>query len=282
MSKLISVGFIRLRKSHAFPISLGLLLAYGAVNIMGAVESRRLSGIGYPFEIYFFDYAPMMAFVMAVFVGMFLGTEYSDGTIRNKLIVGHGRGAVYLSNFLVCSAGGILMCLVYLPVMILAGIWFVWWHFPDHIEGILLQFALSLFIIVAYAAVYTLIAMLVSSKSTAIVAGIVAAVVMMMLADHADSRLSAYAFGMEMVISADGSMDFREGEPNPNYISDKNTRALYEFAYDVNPVGQALQLANQDTELDMERMYRWPFLAAAVTVAVTGAGVFLFGKKDIK
>lgn len=41
-----------------------------------------------------------LSFFCPIFCSMFIGTEYSDGTIRNRLIVGHTRKSIYLSNFL--------------------------------------------------------------------------------------------------------------------------------------------------------------------------------------
>ena len=47
----------------------------------------------------FFGCALFIGIVMAVFCSLFIGTEYSEGTIRNKIIIGQKRGTVYLSNF---------------------------------------------------------------------------------------------------------------------------------------------------------------------------------------
>ncbi|MGY3662454.1 MAG: hypothetical protein ACXAHE_00930 [Roseburia sp. 1XD42-69] len=44
---------------------------------------------------------------------MFLGTDYSDGTIRNKLTVGHTRTNIYLANLIVTFAAGLLIMCVW-------------------------------------------------------------------------------------------------------------------------------------------------------------------------
>ena len=56
----------------------------------------------------------MSGVVLSAFCSLFVGAEYSDGTIRNKIAVGHSRAAVYLANLVTCSAAGVLICLGYI------------------------------------------------------------------------------------------------------------------------------------------------------------------------
>ena len=53
-----------------------------------------------------FKEAPFFA---AVFSSLFLGTEYSNGTLRNKLMIGSGRTSIYLSNLICTVSGGLLI-----------------------------------------------------------------------------------------------------------------------------------------------------------------------------
>ena len=50
-------------------------------------------------ETAFFQFAMLMGVVTAVVVSMNVGTEYGDGTIRNKLVLGLSRTQIYLSKF---------------------------------------------------------------------------------------------------------------------------------------------------------------------------------------
>ena len=50
-----------------------------------------------------------MGLVAAILTSMFIGSEYSDGTIRNKLVVGHSRMRIYLANLIVCSVACVLI-----------------------------------------------------------------------------------------------------------------------------------------------------------------------------
>ena len=56
-----------------------------------------------------------------MFSCLFLSVEYAEGTIRNKLTVGHTRREVYLSSFLTVFAACVCMALAWL-VGSLAGV----------------------------------------------------------------------------------------------------------------------------------------------------------------
>lgn len=45
----------------------------------------------------------ILGIVFSVVVSMYIGTDYSDGTIRNKIVVGKSRWCIYFSNFLICT-----------------------------------------------------------------------------------------------------------------------------------------------------------------------------------
>ena len=65
--------------------------------------------IPYTFEDGLFVIETIMILVIAVFVSLFFGTEYSDGTLRNKLIGGYTRGQIYVSQFIVNAAAFIFL-----------------------------------------------------------------------------------------------------------------------------------------------------------------------------
>ena len=60
--------------------------------------------------------------IQAPFLSVYLGTEFSEGTIRNKLVAGHSRPAVYLSNLILCAIAGVLLCLGYIAAVLAVGL----------------------------------------------------------------------------------------------------------------------------------------------------------------
>lgn len=104
MSKLLSAGFIRLRKDKIFWIALIFMFGAGVFfPVMRYIDMQK-SGYINNIDNGFFACALFIGVVMAVFCSLFIGTEYSDGTIRNKVVIGQKRTSIYLSNLIICSS----------------------------------------------------------------------------------------------------------------------------------------------------------------------------------
>ena len=102
MSKLLSANFIRLKKDKFFWSGLVFMLAAGIFfPVMRYMDMRQTQTIN-RIDNGFFGCALFIGIVMAVFCILFIGREYSEGTIRKKIIIGQKRGTVYLSNFITC------------------------------------------------------------------------------------------------------------------------------------------------------------------------------------
>lgn len=99
MSKLLSANFIRLKKDKFFWSGLVFMLAAGIFfPVMRYMDMRQTQTIN-RIDNGFFGCALFIGIVMAVFCSLFIGTEYSEGTIRNKIIIGQKRGTVLFVKF---------------------------------------------------------------------------------------------------------------------------------------------------------------------------------------
>ena len=69
------------------------ILACSIVNMRSGCRQATLdmSEFNYTLDHFYFAGMPFIGIFIAAFIGLLLGTEYSDGTMRNKLIVGHTR-----------------------------------------------------------------------------------------------------------------------------------------------------------------------------------------------
>lgn len=111
MSRLFVSTFFRMLKKIVFWILLICMFAYGVYSASNAASEANG---GFALDGCFFDFAPFMGLVAAILTSMFIGSEYSDGTIRNKLVVGHSRMRIYLANLIVCSVACVLISLAYI------------------------------------------------------------------------------------------------------------------------------------------------------------------------
>ena len=94
MRKLLRADFARLWRDKIFWLALTAMAAAGQFCFWARFQSFR-EGYAAPLEDPFMVYVPVAAIVLSALCALFIGVDYSDGTIRNKLIAGHGRASVY-------------------------------------------------------------------------------------------------------------------------------------------------------------------------------------------
>ena len=106
MLKLLRADFFCLRRNRAFWLCAAAAFALSSVCMLQASGDSAQT-----LEQHLLQVFPFLPILHAAFVSLFLGLEYQDGTLRNKLIVGHSRKCVYLSRLLVSiiGCGGILL-----------------------------------------------------------------------------------------------------------------------------------------------------------------------------
>lgn len=286
MIKLLSANFLRLRKTNLIWGSLGICVGLGALAALG--EFRFQVSVGADLSVpevaqykallekQFFKYAAFIGILAAEFISLFLGTEYSDGAIRNKIAVGHSRVSIYLANLitgfaasLMCMAGYMLSCLaVGAPLL-------GWFTKPAPL--LLCAIAGSVLMLAAFCAVFSFVAMNCSKKSTSVVICLLGVFALLIAAVYLNGRLDAPEFITGYELSVNGEIVDAVPEPNPNYLTGAK-REAYQFLYDLLPTGQSLQY----TMLNFTDPARLMGLAAAVCAVFTVAGAALFRRKDLK
>ena len=102
MRKLITANFHRFSKDRFSWCVLGIvvILSLGNVfNSVGSFETMAASGYAVSLDEYYFNQAPLIGAFLALLISMFLGTEFSEGTIRNKLCIGHRGGQATIAHY---------------------------------------------------------------------------------------------------------------------------------------------------------------------------------------
>lgn len=228
-------------------------------------------------------FGTVAAVLLSALVPLFIGTDYSDGAIRNKLIVGARRGHVYFSKLLTCLAALLLLDLAFLiPFLSLAlpllGPFF------HGVNATVVTALYSMAMQVAFTALYVLLAMLFQSKAHSAVLCMALCMALLgsgLLLKAKLEEPKMYPPRMEFRVGerglADGEFVEHPEEPNPNYV-DGAARHVMEFFYHFSPGGQAMELSIANGQ----RLWLMPLYSGIILVSSTVAGLLLFHRKDLK
>lgn len=279
MSKLIYANLVRMIKSKIFWVSEVFLAGYSIfVYGMGMINVRNNSlMIDRGWTIYFFNEMLFIHVVMAVFIPFFIGVEYSDGTIRNKIAVGHTRTDIYLANVIVCYAAGLLQFITYSIVSVFSSLFLIGPYALTSMGQISWRVGSSLFIILAYTAAFSLIAMLDANKARAVVLELVLALVFVMLTTQIWGDLQEPEMTNRVVMADTGEKVLEENIPNSKYVSGTK-RVVYEWIDAFLPEDQAMYVIDSEAAFSM----RAPLCMLGESVVLIAAGVYLFQRKDIR
>lgn len=278
MRKLLSANFRRLWKNPVFWIAfIGMLCASILFTCMTYRTSlQRPADEALYLEDVLFNLLPMMAFVCAVVVTLFLGTEYEEHTIRNKLIVGHTRRQVYYSNYITCLAASEAI----LGVVLLSSGLLGYVFFRETMLGWqqIAFLILCCFLLTAvFSAMCTGFAMNISSRAFDLVITLGFILCLLCLASYVEGALLEGEMTYSGVSFTENGVEYGDLVENPAYVGGPARTAL-ELLYDLLPTGQAIQMNNSE----FERCARWPVLSAVMLIVSTVLGWISFRKRDIR
>ena len=278
MRKLLSANFSRLWRSKIFwivELGMGLwgLVMFGLVlhNTSEIGESWMQSNA----HIYFFYVLLYIGAVMAVFTSLFIGTEYADGTICNKLAVGHSRWAVYLANLLVvCVASILFYCTHFLASLVC--IPFVGGKLYSYLAQPLLCFFFGIVIILCYGALFTMVAKLDSAKARCAVASLLLSLALIFGGLMVYGSVTMEETKVQMVLMEDGSYE-RQIVPNPRYLTGTK-RVIFDCIDACLPGSQGFHVASGEETPDGKSA----ICLLGLSCTLTAIGITLFKKKDIR
>lgn len=286
MRNLLSANFLRLRKNMPFWVSVAVCVVLGALAAFGEFRFQVSTGadLSVPevsqykalLEGQFFNYASFIGILAAALIALFLGTEYSDGAIRNKVMTGHSRLSIYFANLITGFAASLACMAAYMASCLAVGAPLLGW-FTKPASLLLTAIVGSVVMLAAFCAIFTFVTMNVSRKSTSVTICLLSAFLALFLAVYLYARLDAPEFIEGYELSVNGEIVLAEPEPNPQYLRGME-REVYQFAFDLLPAGQSLQY----TGLIFTDPVRLMAMSLAVAALFTAAGTALFRKKDLK
>lgn len=277
MCKLIHANLYRLRRNNIFWAEIGFTAIFSLFIIIAnyspdiQVTESRL----YLDDVFFILYQ-VLGFILAAGISLIVGTEYSDGTIRNKLIVGRTRTQIYFANLIASAISSCVVLLVHGVITFGVG-YFLWGNFQMAPEQAITAFLCALLTTFVYSALFVSISMNCSNKAiTAVVSMLLVLGLIYLTAGIGNALMEPEMVYNDVVFSVD-SIQFGEEIPNPAYVAGLQ-RIVYEFIYDFLPTGQLIQMYT----LDFTRCARWPIFSVVFLVLMTSVGFLVFRRKDIK
>lgn len=256
MTALLSAQFSRLWKTRAFWIMIGAT----------AVLSLWLCGVNYSPEIQsssrplvlddeFFTFFQFSGFMSAAFISLFLGTEYADSTLRNKLIAGHKRRNIYFSGLIVCITACFAALCTHLLVGGIAG-YLIFGGFKMGLSRASYAILCIFLLTAVYAAFCTAVACNCQNRTTTAIITLLSVMGEMTAVGILSGHLRDTAM--------------QDGIPW--------VRGIAFTLYQLLPCGQLQQIFM----LDFDYHAYWPWLSAGMLVLISLIGCTAFSKKDIK
>ena len=275
MRNLLSVGLFRMVRSKLFYILLALtalVMAYVYYNTYRVQLGPDFSQL----DLYFFQFINANIVSAAVFCPLFLSSEYGDGALRNKLIVGRTRPQIYLANLTVNCLYGTAACLAAVVTGLCVGVPLLGWFQNAGPGKIMLYVLLALATTWVCAALDTFLSMVVASRGVAITLCILLAFGLILLGQYLYLALSQEEVLTALFYTDTGEMAVSE-QPNPAYLTGF-ARQVYQFFYELTPGGQAYQILGMSAQSPLRILG----YSGLVFVLVTGLGLAIFQKKDVK
>lgn len=275
MSRLLSANMMRLKKNKCFWGSFLFMLAVGVYfPVMRYMEMKK-TGYSNNLDNGFFSCAVFVSVILSVFCSLFVGTEYSDGAIRNKIISGHKRSDIYLANLFTGMSAGLLLCMVFFAVYLCVGIPLLGFFETD--RKIILLFTITvLVLIVSFSAVFTMAAMLCGNKAITSVICVLGVFILIFLGSYLNSRLGEPEMNPAFT-TTNGSPMYEKDTPNPNYLRGTE-RKVYQFLYDFLPGGQVIQCVS----MEAANLHLLGIYSVIIFGITTSFGILIFKRKDIK
>lgn len=286
MNKLLRANFFRLIKNKIFwgiiVITLGItsvLLFNTIINNQGETKES--------IDRLLVMYMYFIGITMAIFTSLFVGTEYSDGVLRNKIVIGHSRKHIYLADLITSIIVGLCIQLIYMLIVAVIGIP-IFGALQMTIEKFLFVIIDIVFIIITYASIFTCITLLCSDITVSTVSCMILVLIMFIASMALSSTANAMKYRETYIQTENGEIEVHQ-KLNPDYPGDLKKNVAKTILYCL-PTGQTSQIISQiskkpfqitnymsDDELKTVFLY-----SVGVTIVITGVGMYCFKRKDLK
>lgn len=258
MHKLLRADLYRLYHNKKIWIALLAML-----SVAGMMVTMQYTAMDYEVPISRVIFLPMTFYglVIAAFVGFYAGEDFSEGTIRNKIVAGNIRKDIYISQMLGVWSSALVLYVITIAATVSASL-----PMFDRDVGakeIASFFGLGCLTVLAMGSLFYMISMCIGNRSVAVTVCMGMAFLMLFLCLHTNQILA--------------QAEFKDGVTNVHYVSGVK-RLCYELFHDMNPMGQIAQLS----EMKYINAIRWIVVDVVWVIVSAVFGSVMFEKKDIR
>lgn len=279
MSKLVSANFSRLFRNKFFWIGLALVIGIATFITVNFVQAHPWAGEKISFETkeVCVKYTPIIAAIIALFAGLFVGEEYSNKTIRNKIASGYSKSEIYRANWFVCTAVGSLFYLVFFLIIALPiAPWKELAKYNANVVADFMRIALiNMFAILSLVSIVVFVAMLVKNRIIGVVATLGCVLLLFLASELMFEGIRVKPF--TTVLNEENGMAMEMA--NPEYKGGI-VRGLIQTVMDVQPFGQILQV-QMGRAKDIKGIVL-PIYSCLVMAVFSLGGAYVFGKRDLE
>ena len=287
MGDLLASDFARMMRSKAFLATIVFCVEFPFCEfLLLYIENQSTNEPIKIMDGYLNSCFLLFGVIIAIFVSIFIGSDYHDGTLRNKLTAGHSRAKIYISNFLVCSVGCFILQFLYLFTIIALFMGAFFRKITDYkyttvsmlsLDSIIKMQLVGFYVVLTYMAVFLMFSMIISSRSISTTISIIIALVLLLVGTNITSKVAAEE--MSLVNSKEKYTtqyisQFQRGEELTGF---KKTAYLF-----LDDFLLSCQVEHLKVGVVPPRAATYLLYDCLVITASTLLGIIIFRKKDVK
>lgn len=272
MHKLVVANLNRAWRGKLFFTALAIMLGTALITVL---DARHIGPVDPFFTTYLLIVGSViLPLIMTIWVAVFIGTDYSDGTVRNKVIAGHTRWQIYGANLVACLAVVGLLYAAYLVTAVglarltvsgfrLTAIW------RGRIGG---QFLLIIFGLFSYTSLFVGFCMVLSNRTAA-----TAAVIFLFLTLLIGGGMASMKLAEPAVYTSYSDSGKPVQRKNRSYLGGTK-RQLVQTVTDMTPIGQTVRVITPgSSSLVVLVLYDMLIIGGATVL-----GGIIFKRRDLK
>lgn len=278
MYKLLNANFYRLIKNKIFWLSV-------IATVIMAFVLFCILDLSNGIETILFKHIGVSGIFISIFTSLFVGIEYANGTIRNKIIVGHSRIKIYLSNLMMSITVGIILEIIYIVTVFIVGI-----PICGGLQISTSQFIKILLniimIIVTYSSIFNCITLLCSEITISTIIGIILILTMFVMEEIVSMTASSEKYKYSISRDEQGIITKEIIGLNPNYPGETKKK-IAQTILCIMPNGQSdliitkisEQLMFNEEPYDTTNLLLYSF---GTIIVINTIGIYFFSKKELK